>query len=102
MKAKKLTLRDTDALVEYTEAHPEVIHIQTYDMLNHLWKKNKKISMVDLFIVTLTDEEEIEEVVLTVNEDEWEEALEIGLVYFEEVEDYEMCVKIKKLLETLK
>lgn len=102
MKAKKLTLRDTDALVEYTEAHPEVIHIQTYEMLNHLWKKNKKISMVDLFIVTLTDEEEIEEVVLTVNEDEWEEALEIGLVYFEEVEDYEMCSKIKKLLETLK
>ena len=97
MKAKKLTLRDTDALVEYTEAHPEVIHIQTYEMLNHLWKKNKKISMVDLFIVTLTDEEEIEEVVLTVNEDEWEEALEIGLVYFEEVEDYEMCSKIKKL-----
>ena len=101
MKAKKLTLRDTDALVEYTEAHPEVIHIQTYEMLNHLWKKNKKISMVDLFIVTLTDEEEIEEVVLTVNEDEWEEALEIGLVYFEEVEDYEMCNKIKKLLETI-
>lgn len=101
MKAKKLTLRDTDALVEYTEAHPEVIHIQTYEMLNHLWKKNKKISMVDLFIVTLTDEEEIEEVVLTVNEDEWEEALEIGLVYFEEVEDYEMCVKVKKLLETI-
>jgi hypothetical protein len=61
MKAKKLTLRDTDALVEYTEAHPEVIHIQTYEMLNHLWKKNKKISMVDLFIVTLTDEEEIED-----------------------------------------
>ena len=102
MKAKKLTLRDTDELVEYTESHPEVIHIQTYEMLNHLWKKNKKISMVDLFIVTLTDEEEIEEVVLTVNEDEWEEALEIGLVYFEEVEDYEMCSKIKKLLETLK
>ena len=102
MKAKKLTLRDTDELVEYTESHPEVIHIQTYEMLNHLWKKNKKISMVDLFIITLTDEEEIEEVVLTVNEDEWEEALEIGLVYFEEVEDYEMCSKIKKLLETLK
>ena len=101
MKAKKLTLRDTDALVEYTEAHPEVIHIQTYEMLNHLWKKNKKISMVDLFIVTLTDEEEIEEVVLTVNEDEWEGALETGLVYFEEEEDYEMCAKVKKLLETI-
>jgi hypothetical protein len=101
MKTKKLTLRDTDALVEYTESHPEVIHIQTYEMLNHLWKKNKKISMVDLFIVTLTEDEEMDEVILTVNEDEWEPALEMGLVYFEEIEDYEMCIKVKKLLETL-
>jgi len=101
MKTKKLTLKDTDALIEYTESHPEVIHIQTYEMLNHLWKKSKKISMVDLFIVTLTDDEEMDEVILTVNEDEWEPALEMGLVYFEEVEDYEMCIKIKKLLETI-
>jgi hypothetical protein len=101
MKTKKLTLKDTDALIEYTESHPEVIHIQTYEMLNHLWRKSKKISMVDLFIVTLTDDEEMDEVILTVNEDEWEPALEMGLVYFEEVEDYEMCIKVKKLLETL-
>ena len=101
MKAKKLTLRDTDELVEYTETHPEVIHIQTYEILNHSWKKNKKISMVDLFIVTLTEDEEMDEVILTVNEDEWEPALEMGLVYFEEIEDYEMCIKVKKLLETL-
>ena len=101
MKTKKLTLKDTDALIEYTESHPEVIHIQTYEMLNHLWKKSKKISMVDLFIVTLTDDEEMDEVILTVNEDEWEPALEMGLVYFEEIEDYEMCIKVKKLLETL-
>lgn len=101
MKTKKLTLKDTDDLIEYTESHPEVIHIQTYEMLNHLWKKNKKISMVDLFIVTLTEDEEMDEVILTVNEDEWEPALEMGLVYFEGIEDYEMCIKVKKLLETL-
>jgi hypothetical protein len=101
MKTKKLKLKDTDALIEYTESHPEVIHIQTYEMLNHLWRKSKKISMVDLFIVTLTDDEEMDEVILTVNEDEWEPALEMGLVYFEEVEDYEMCSKIQKLLETI-
>ena len=101
MKTKKLTLRDTDELIDFTENNPEVIHIQTYEMLNHLWKKSKKISMVDLFIVTLTDDEEMDEVILTVNEDEWSPALEMGLVYFEEVEDYEMCNKIKKLLETI-
>jgi hypothetical protein len=101
MKIKNLTLRDTDELIEFTENNPDVIYIQTYERLNHSWKKNKKISIVDLFIITLTDDEEMDEVVLTVNEDEWAPALEMGLVYFEEVEDYEMCIKIKKLLETI-
>jgi hypothetical protein len=57
--------------------------------------------MVDLFIITLTNDEEMDEVILTVNKDEWAPALEMGLVYFEEVEDYEMCIKVKKLLETI-
>lgn len=101
MKIKKLTLRDTDELINFTENNPDVIYIQTYEMLNQSWKKNKKISIVDLFIITLTDDEEMDEVILTVHEDEWAPALEMGLVYFEEVEDYEMCSKIKKLLETI-
>jgi len=101
MKVKELTLRDTDEVVEYTENNPDVIYTQTYNMLNHSWKKNKKISMVDLFIITLTDDEEMDEIILTVNDDEWEPALEMGLVYFEEIEDYEMCTQVKKLLETI-
>ena len=101
MKVKELTLRDTDAVVEYTENNPDVIYTQTYNVLNHTWKKNKKISMVDLFIITLTDDEEMDYIILTVNDDEWEPALEMSLVYFEEVENYEKCIEIKKLLETI-
>jgi hypothetical protein len=101
MKVKKLTLKDTDEVIEYTEWNPDIIYTQTYDILNHTWKKNKKISMVDLFIITLTDDEEMDEVVLTVNSDEWEPALEMALVHFEEVENYEMCSKIQKLLKTI-
>ena len=101
MKVKELTLRDTDAVVEYTENNPDVIYTQTYNVLNHTWKKNKKISMVDLFIITLTDDEEMDYIILTVNDDEWEPALEMALVYFEEVENYEKCIEIKKLLETI-
>ena len=102
MKPKKLILKDIDTLIEYTETHLDILHTQTYEMLDFVWKRDKKISLVDLFKVTLTHDEEIEEVILTVHEDEWEPALEMGLVYFEEVEDYEMCIKIKKLLETIK
>jgi hypothetical protein len=101
MKVKKLTLKDTDEVIDYTENNPDIIYTQTYDILNHTWKKSKKISMVDLFIITLTDDEEMDEVVLTVNEDEWDAALEMALVYFEEVENYEKCIEIKKLLETI-
>jgi hypothetical protein len=101
MKVKELTLRDTDEVIDYTENNPDIIYTQTYDILNHTWKKSKKISMVDLFIITLTDDEEMDEVVLTVNEDEWNAALEMALVYFEEVENYEKCIEIKKLLETI-
>lgn len=101
MKIKKLILKDIETLIEYTETHRDIVHTQTYERLNFVWKQDKKISLVDLFKVTLTDDEEINEVILTVHEDEWEHALEMGLVYFEEVEDYEMCIKIKKLLETI-
>lgn len=101
MKAKKLTLKDTDELIDFTENNPDIMYVQTYEILNYSWKKNKKISLVDLFIITLTGDEEMDEVILTVNEDEWSPALEMGLVYFEEVENYEMCIKIKKLLETI-
>jgi hypothetical protein len=101
MKVKKLTLKDTDEVIEYTEGNPDIIYTQTYNILNHTWKKSKKISMVDLFIITLTDDEEMDEVVLTVNSDEWDAALEMALVYFEEVENYEKCIEIKKLLETI-
>lgn len=102
MKSKKMTLRDLDELIEFSENEPEQIHNQTYKMLNQEWNKNKKFSIVDLFVVELTDDEEMEEVILTVQEDEWEQALELGLEYFESIENYEMCAKVKKLLETIK
>jgi hypothetical protein len=102
MKAKKMILKDLEELIDFSENEPEQIHLQTYKMLNQEWNKNKKFSIVDLFVVELTDDEEMEEVILTVQEDEWERALELGLTHFESVENYEMCAKVKKLLETIK
>ena len=102
MKAKKMTLKDLDALIEFSSNEPEQIHTQTYKMLNQEWNKNKKFSIVDLFVVELTDDEEMEEVILTVQEHEWEAALELGLEHFESTENYEMCSKVQKLLKTIK
>jgi len=97
-----MSLKDLDDLIRFTERNPGVIHIQTYKMLSQEWKKSKTFSLVDLFIVELTNDPELDEVILTVQPNEWEQALQLGLVYFEIIEDYEMCSKVHKLLETIK
>ena len=97
-----MTLRDLDELIEFSSNEPEQIHLQTYKMLNQEWNKNKKFSLVDLFVVELTDDEEMEEVILTVQPNECEAALGLGLEHFESTENYEMCSKVLKLLETIK
>jgi hypothetical protein len=102
MKAKTMSLKDLDDLIRFTERNPEVIYIQTYKMLSQEWKKSKTFSLVDLFIVELTDDPELDEVILTVQPDEWDKALQLGLEYFEIVENYKMCTKVHTLLETIK
>jgi hypothetical protein len=102
MKAKTMSLKDLDDLIRFTERNPGIIHIQTYKMLNQEWKKSKTFSLVDLFIIELTNDPELDEVILTVQPNEWEQALQLGLVYFEIIEDYEMCTKVHTLLETIK
>jgi len=97
-----MSLKDLDDLIRFTKRNPEVIHIQTYKMLSQEWKKSKTFSLVDLFIIELTNDPELDEVILTVQPNEWEQALELGLVYFEIIEDYEMCSKVHKLMETIK
>ena len=71
-------------------------------MLSQEWKKSKTFSLVDLFVIELTDDPELNEVILTVQPDEWDKALQLGLNYFEIIEDYEMCSKVHKLIKTIK
>lgn len=97
-----MSLKDLDDLIRFTERNPGVIHIQTYKMLSQEWKKSKTFSLVDLFVIKLTNDPELDEIILTVQPDEWERALQLGLEYFEIIEDYEMCSKIHKLIETIK
>ena len=97
-----MSLKDLDDLIRFTERNPGVIHIQTYKMLNQEWKKSKTFSLVDLFVIELIDDPELNEVILTVQPNEWDKALQLGLDYFEIIEDYEMCTKVYKLIETIK
>ena len=102
MKAKELTLLDIDELNEYTSANPDIIHDHTYKMMNYMWNKTKSFSKIDLFIITLTDDEEVDEAILTLADDEWLQALSLILAHFEKIENYEMCSKVNKLINKIK
>lgn len=102
MKAKEVTLLDLDELNDYTSSNPDIVHGHTYNMMNYMWNKTKSFSKIDLFIITLTDDDDIDEAILTLSDDEWPEALEIILSYFETTENYEMCTNVNKLLNKIK
>jgi len=102
MKAKKLKMRDMDSVLEYTENNPKILHDQTYNMLSKAWNKSNKISMVTLFAIELTHDEDLDQAILTIDEHEWEKALELGLKYYESIEDYEQCSKVNNLLISIK
>ncbi len=102
MKISKLKFGDLEGLMEYTENNPDVIHNQTFDLLSKTWGKKKKFVDVDLFLIEFSNDPELEEVILTVYKEEWIKALEMGLEFFEEKEEYEQCSKINELLITIK
>jgi hypothetical protein len=102
MKPIKMKMRDMDSVLEYTTENPSIIHHQTYKMLDWIYKKKKKPTSIELLVIELTDDEELDEAILNVEAFEWELALELGLKFFEEQEEYEMCTKVNKLLTTIK
>jgi hypothetical protein len=102
MKPKKLRFREVEDLMEFHEVNQGVIHLETFKVLKREWTKRKKCVDVDLFEVELTDDPEMEEVILNVLSEEWIKALEMALEYFEDNEQYETCSQINKLIKTIK
>ena len=102
MKAKQLKFKDLDELMEFNENQVRDIHLYTFKFLRCEWNKNKKFSDVDLFNVDFEDDEEFDNIILTIHSNEWVKALELGLEYFVEQEEYETCAHIRNLLIKIK
>lgn len=102
MKAKQLKFKDLDELMEFNEEQIHNIHLHTFKFLRQEWNKNKKFSDIDLFNVDFEDDEEFENLILTIHSNEWIKALELGLDYFVEQEEYETCSHIRNLLIKIK
>jgi len=102
MRVKRLTLWDLEEAMEYIDNNQTLIHQLTFDFLSDRWIKKKKFRDVDLLKIKLRDDEEMDEMILTIFEDEWEAAIEMGLRHFEDLEEYEKCSQINKFLTTIK
>jgi len=102
MKAKQLKFKDLDELMQFNESQVRDIHLHTFKFLRQEWNKNKKFSDIDLFNVDFEDDEEYDNIVLTIYSTEWVKALELGLEYFVEQEEYETCAQIRNLLIKIK
>ena len=102
MKVIKMTMRDMDEVLEYTIKNPKAIHNQTFEMIKFAHSSNKKLKSISLFKFKLTDDEDLDGAILNVEKHEWELALELGLKFYEDVEEYEMCTKVNELLNKIK
>jgi len=102
MKPIKMKMKDMDSVLEYATENPSIIHHQTYKMLESVFKVKKKPTSINLLVIELTDDEDLDEAILNVEAFEWEIALEMGLKFFEKKEEYEMCSKVKGLLDKIK
>jgi hypothetical protein len=102
MKAKQLKFKDLDELMKFNENQIRDIHLHTFKFLRYEWNKNKKFSDIDLFNIDFEDDEEFDDITLTIYSTEWIKALELGLEYFVEQEEYETCAHIRNLLIKIK
>jgi hypothetical protein len=102
MKVKQLKFKNLDELMEFNKYQVRDIHLHTFKFLRQEWNKNKQFSDVDLFNVDFEDDEEYDNIVLTIYSTEWVKALELGLEYFVEQEEYETCAQIRNLLIKIK
>jgi hypothetical protein len=102
MKVKQLKFKNLDELMEFNKYQVRDIHFHTFKFLRQEWNKNKKFSDIDIFNVDFEDDEEYDNIVLTIYSTEWVKALELGLEYFVEQEEYETCAQIRNLLIKIK
>jgi len=79
------------------EGNADIIHRRTVEMIDIGY--NNGMDIVTLF--QLPDTFDGKEIFLNLHWDRWVENLNDALVYFESIEDYEMCSYAKDVLERI-
>ena len=92
---KSYTFKNEDSFVDFMETPNREIYYTIWKSIDYAYSTKKNLAYVaEVFI-----EEEDKTLDLIVNQIEWENSLNLALKFFEKEEEYEMCIKIKKLIE---
>lgn len=72
-----------------------MLFIETFVEIKECIKNDSEVANVANFFINDTA------VIINVEKVDWKAHLETSLVFFENIEDYEICLEIKELINTL-
>ncbi len=72
-----------------------MLFVETLDEIRRCLNTGEEVVNVANFLIGENT------VVINVDKEDWETHLDVSLIYFEGIEDYEICLEIKKLLSSL-
>lgn len=82
---------------EYLQEEKEIFFTAIIDSIEKAWQEKLDVVLVAEFFVNG------DETVLSIemSDEDWKESLHLALYHFEEIEDYEYCIRINKLMDEI-
>ena len=72
-----------------------MLFIETFNVIKECIKDGSDVANAANFYINGSA------VIINVEREDWPSHLETSLIFFENIEDYEICIEIKELLNTL-
>jgi len=95
----KVVVDTYDDIAKYIKDEKETFTNAIISAIERGWKE--KIFNVEVAEFLINADSEFESMTISINEDDWSESLHLALYYFESIEDYEQCIRLKNLMEEI-
>jgi hypothetical protein len=93
--AINLEFNTYEDIIAFLYNEKRMLFVETLDEIRRCLNTGEEVVNVANFLIGENT------VVINVDKEDWETHLDVSLIYFEGIEDYEICLEIKKLLSSL-
>ena len=100
-RLKKRKFENISELLDFNDENPLLIQTETLEKLEQYYKSKQKVGLVDIFEVEFPDSVD-GPTRMTIFEEEWEEALNMGLAVFLKTENYDLAARARDLIKEIK